>query len=94
MEFAILSYSLSPITYNIADRLDFDCICHVILIRKGQPPLAQSLYQKAFGRPIIVSSQSIMCNLVLQLPLLTRSSNGVIIAYLLKMHQSWLLPHT
>ena len=37
MVFAILNGSLSPITCNIVSRLDFECICHVILIRKGQP---------------------------------------------------------
>ena len=36
---AILNCSLSPIACNIAGTctLDFDCVCHVILIRKGQP---------------------------------------------------------
>ena len=40
MEFAIFNCSLSApaaITCNVVSRLDFECMCHVILIRKGQP---------------------------------------------------------
>ena len=48
MAFAILNGFLSPITYNIAIRLDFDGVCHVILMRpdyersnRGRPPLLE-----------------------------------------------------